>query len=29
VIGGGVPFILFFVGLSEASAPSAAFIQKT
>ena len=29
VIGGGVPFILFFVGLSQASAPSAAFIQKT
>ncbi len=29
VIGGGIPFILFFVGLAEASAPSAAFIQKT
>jgi len=29
VIGGGVPFILFFTGLAEASAPSAAFIQKT
>lgn len=29
VIGGGLPFILFFVGLAEASAPSAAFIQKT
>lgn len=29
VIGGGVPFILFFTGLAEATAPSAAFIQKT
>lgn len=29
VIGGGIPFILFFVGLAQASAPSAAFIQKT
>lgn len=29
VIGGGVPFLLFFVGLAQASAPSAAFIQKT
>jgi drug/metabolite transporter (DMT)-like permease len=29
VVGGGVPFILFFVGLAQASAPSAAFIQKT
>lgn len=29
VIGGSVPFVLFFSGLAEASAPSAAFIQKT
>jgi drug/metabolite transporter (DMT)-like permease len=29
VIGGSVPFILFFTGLAQASAPSAAFIQKT
>jgi len=29
VIGGSVPFLLFFTGLSMASAPSAAFIQKT
>jgi drug/metabolite transporter (DMT)-like permease len=29
VIGGSVPFILFFSGLAMASAPSAAFIQKT
>ncbi len=29
VVGGSVPFLLFFVGLAEASAPSAAFIQKT
>jgi drug/metabolite transporter (DMT)-like permease len=29
VIGGSVPFILFFTGLAGASAPSAAFIQKT
>ena len=29
VLGGGIPFILFFVGLAQASAPSAAFIQKT
>ena len=29
VIGGSVPFLLFFTGLSIASAPSAAFIQKT
>lgn len=29
VVGGGIPFILFFVGLAQASAPSAAFIQKT
>lgn len=29
VIGGSVPFLLFFAGLAQASAPSAAFIQKT
>ncbi len=29
VIGGSVPFLLFFTGLSLASAPSAAFIHKT
>jgi drug/metabolite transporter (DMT)-like permease len=29
VIGGSVPFILFFTGLAQASAPSAAFIHKT
>ena len=29
VIGGSVPFILFFAGLAQASAPSAAFIHKT
>jgi drug/metabolite transporter (DMT)-like permease len=29
VIGGSVPFVLFFTGLAQASAPSAAFIQKT
>ena len=29
VIGGSIPFILFFSGLAQASAPSAAFIQKT
>ncbi|MFV2063817.1 MAG: DMT family transporter [Chloroflexota bacterium] len=29
VIGGSVPFLLFFVGLSMATAPSAAFIHKT
>src|SRR6185369_15246414 len=29
VVGGGVPFILFFTGLAQASAPTAAFIQKT
>src|SRR6185503_13492953 len=29
VIGGSVPFILFFTGLAQATAPSAAFIQKT
>lgn len=29
VIGGGIGFLLFFTGLAMASAPSAAFIQKT
>jgi drug/metabolite transporter (DMT)-like permease len=29
VVGGSVPFILFFTGLAQASAPSAAFVQKT
>lgn len=29
VVGGSVPFLLFFAGLAQASAPSAAFIQKT
>ena len=29
VVGGSVPFILFFNGLAQASAPSAAFIHKT
>lgn len=29
IIGGSVPFVLFFTGLAQASAPSAAFIQKT
>ena len=29
VIGGSVPFLLFFTGLAQASAPAAAFIQKT
>jgi drug/metabolite transporter (DMT)-like permease len=29
VIGGSVPFVLFFAGLAQASAPSAAFIHKT
>ena len=29
LIGGGIPFLLFFQGLSMASAPSAALIQKT
>jgi len=29
VVGGSIPFILFFTGLAQASAPSAAFIQKT
>jgi drug/metabolite transporter (DMT)-like permease len=29
VVGGSLPFLLFFGGLAEASAPSAAFIHKT
>ena len=29
VVGGSVPFLLFFSGLAQASAPSAAFVQKT
>jgi drug/metabolite transporter (DMT)-like permease len=29
IVGGSVPFVLFFSGLAQASAPSAAFIQKT
>lgn len=29
LVGGGIAFLLFFVGLAMASAPSAAFIQKT
>jgi drug/metabolite transporter (DMT)-like permease len=29
VIGGSIPFLLFFTGLAQASAPTAAFIQKT
>ena len=29
VIGGSIPFLLFFTGLSMASAPTAAFIHKT
>ena len=29
IIGGSIPFLLFFTGLSLASAPSAAFIHKT
>jgi drug/metabolite transporter (DMT)-like permease len=29
VIGGGVPFVLFFTGLAEATAPAAAIIHKT
>lgn len=28
-IGGSIPFVLFFAGLAQASAPSAAFIHKT
>jgi drug/metabolite transporter (DMT)-like permease len=29
IVGGSLPFLLFFTGLAHASAPSAAFIQKT
>lgn len=29
LIGGSLPFVLFFTGLAQASAPSAAFIHKT
>lgn len=29
VVGGSLPFIMFFTGLAQASAPSAAFVQKT
>jgi drug/metabolite transporter (DMT)-like permease len=29
LVGGSVPFLLFFTGLAQASAPSAAFIHKT
>jgi drug/metabolite transporter (DMT)-like permease len=29
IVGGSVPFLLFFTGLAQASAPSAAFVQKT
>ncbi len=29
IVGGSVPFLLFFAGLAQASAPSAAFIHKT
>jgi drug/metabolite transporter (DMT)-like permease len=29
VIGGGIPFVLFFTGLANASAPAAAIIHKT
>jgi drug/metabolite transporter (DMT)-like permease len=29
IVGGSVPFVLFFTGLAQASAPSAAFIHKT
>jgi drug/metabolite transporter (DMT)-like permease len=29
VIGGSIPFVLFFTGLAQASAPGAAFIHKT
>lgn len=29
VVGGSVPFLLFFTGLAQASGPSAAFIHKT
>lgn len=29
IVGGSLPFVLFFTGLAQASAPSAAFIHKT
>lgn len=29
IVGGSLPFLLFFTGLAQASAPSAAFIHKT
>jgi drug/metabolite transporter (DMT)-like permease len=29
IVGGSLPFLLFFTGLAQASAPSAAFVQKT
>ena len=29
IIGGSIPFLLFFTGLAQATAPGAAFIQKT
>lgn len=29
IVGGSLPFLLFFIGLAQASAPSAAFIHKT
>lgn len=29
IVGGSIPFVLFFTGLAQASAPSAAFIHKT
>lgn len=29
IVGGSVPFLLFFTGLAQASAPTAAFIHKT
>lgn len=29
VVGGSVPFVLFFVGLAQTKAPQAAFLQKT
>lgn len=29
LVGGGIPFLLFFTGLAHATAPGAAFIQKT
>ena len=29
LVGGSIPFVLFFTGLAQASAPSAAFIHKT